>query len=96
MGVLTVNSDMKTTLETALLSSYPGASVILDVDMEPEGTIINGFLIWSGYREHDHHYRQAGLTKILRQHLTAEERRRVHLLMTVTPDEYAAMREPQL
>jgi len=85
---------LKKELEEWLLQQFPGA----EVSLEPvrRDIKISGILAWKGFDGQEPIDRQLILRRKLREHFRQEDQRRISIIITLSPAEYAAHREPQL
>ena len=86
--------NLKLELEHWLPQELPHAQIAID-PMKP-GDKISGIVAWRGFKGLEPIDRQHFLWKKLRTHLSPEDQRRISILITFTPAEYAVYREPEL
>ena len=77
-------------LTSLLGEKFPGAKVELE---KASGTKFGGFLIWDGFEGKEQIDRQTELWDVLRDELPRDQQLRISALLTITPDEAAAMKE---
>ena len=78
-------------VEHLLERAFRGATTELEV-VRPGGKI-GGFLIWSGFGGIEQIDRQRELARVLHEKLRADDLSRVTTILTMTPEESAAMKE---
>jgi len=69
------------------------ADSVLELDPIIPDEKISGSLLWQGFEEAEQLDRQRQVSRVLRDELTPDERRRVSIIFTFTPEEAAVMRE---
>ena len=79
-------------IRDAIEQGLPGA-VIDDMDEAGVGGRIGGAVIWSGFSGVEQIQRQEKLWEVLRGALSREEQLQISLIITLTPDELAAIRD---
>ncbi len=78
-------------LKWVLSAHFAGSVLELDPVVADEKT--SGSLLWQGFEEAEQLDRQRQVSRVLREELTLDERRRVSIIFTFTPEEAAVMRE---
>ncbi len=78
-------------LENVLKRVFRGATTELEV-VRPGGKI-GGFLIWSGFEGVEQIDRQRELARVIHEKLRVDDLSRVTTILTMTPEETAAMKE---
>ena len=74
-----------------LEASFPGIEVAIVVKRGIKR--VTGFVIWSGFTGQPQLERQSQLWKVLKANLSREEELTLGTILTVTPQEVAAMKE---
>jgi acid stress-induced BolA-like protein IbaG/YrbA len=74
-----------------LQKAFPRAEV--DLDRYPETGKVGASVIWEGFVGKEQMDRQAQVRKSIRKSFSTDEAQRFTLIITLTPDEMAAMRE---
>ena len=85
---------LKAVLEDWLPQQLLGARV--EIDPLRRGYKISGIVIWQGFDGLEPIDRYTLLWKHLRAHLNRKDQARISMIITLTPAEYAVLREPQL
>lgn len=78
-------------VNTILEASFPGIEIAVVVKRGIKR--ITGFVIWSGFSGQPQLERQHQLWKVLKANLSQEEELTLGTILTVTPQEVAAMEE---
>ena len=78
-------------VEQVLKRAFRGATTELEL-VRPGGKI-GGFLIWSGFEGVEQIDRQRELARVIHEKLRAEDLSRLTTILTMTPEESAAMKE---
>ena len=82
---------LKARVRRLLQEQFHGAAVKMDPTAPDDK--VHGELVWSGFEGKDQLDRQLQVLEALRSDLQTEEVGRVGLIVTVTPNEMAVMRE---
>ncbi|MGI4789759.1 MAG: hypothetical protein ACRYFS_13025 [Janthinobacterium lividum] len=78
-------------VNTLLEASFPGIEVAIAVKRGIKRA--TGFVIWSGFAGKPHLERQSQLWKVLKANLSHDEELKLGTILTITPQEVAAMDE---
>ncbi len=78
-------------VNAALEAAFPGIEVALVA--KKSVTRIGGFVIWSGFSGVSQLERQSRLWKVLKAKLSQDEELKLGTILTITPQEVAAMDE---
>jgi hypothetical protein len=74
-----------------LRTRFPGS--VQELEQEGTDDRISGFLLWPGFEADEQLERQKRVNQVLREELTPDERQRVSMIFTLTPEEASVMRE---
>ncbi len=66
---------------------------VAELEQSKQFQKVGGLLSWDGFEGHEQIDRQHQVWDSIRAHLPQEEQRKVTVILTVTPDELAVMRE---
>jgi hypothetical protein len=78
-------------LNQLLREHFAGAET--DLEIVNPGDKISGYLVWSGFLGQEQLKRQQQLWKVLRRHLSKDQREKISLILTMTPQEMLVSRE---
>ncbi len=81
-------------LEQWLPEQFPGAKVSLN--SRQSGIKLSGILAWAGFDGLEPFERQNLVRQAIRTRFSAEDQRRISILIALSPAEYAVHREPQM
>ena len=85
---------LKHELERWLCEQFPHADVLLQ--FSPLAQNVGGYLVWEGFVNKEPSDRQHLLSMAIRARFSRDDQRFISLIVTLTPNEYAVMREPQM
>jgi hypothetical protein len=83
--------DLRDKLQHVAVTRFPGSA--LELDRVAPDEKLSGFLLWEGFEPMEQLDRQRHLNGVLRNELTQDERGRISMIFTLTPEEAAVMRE---
>lgn len=82
--------ELRSKLKNIARTAFPGAKLRLQ-SSSPGSRRLAGFLIWNGFDTSDQIDRQERLWKVLDKRLTSDERSKITVILTMTPDEVAVV-----